>query len=83
MQVLVRPFATIREKTRCRRQSGRMSTFAVELHSGSRLKDLLESLGLGSMAGGVIAVSKGQILRQDSPLNEGEEVALFPHLAGG
>lgn len=82
MQVLVRPFATIREKTRCRRQLGRTSTFAVDLPSGSRLKDLLEILELDSVTG-VVAVSKGQVLRQDSPLNEGQEVALFPYLAGG
>ena len=82
MQVFVRPFATIREKTRCRQQFGRMSTFAVELQSGSRLKDLLEILELDAVAG-VVAVSKGQVLRQDSCLNEGQEVALFPYLAGG
>lgn len=82
MQVLVRPFATIREKVRCRPEFGNTSIFAIDLQSGSRLKDLLEILELDSLAG-VVAVSKGQVLRQDTPLNEGQELALFPYLAGG
>ena len=82
MQVIVRPFATVRDNARDRRQLGGVSTFAIDLPPRSCLKDLLEILGLNSEIG-VVAVSKGQVLRKDDALNEGQEVALFPYLAGG
>ena len=82
MRIIVRPFATIRENARDRGQLEGASTFAIDLLPRSCIKDLLEIIGLNPEIG-VVAVSKGQILRKDDALYEGQEVALFPYLAGG
>lgn len=82
MQIIVRPFATIRDNGRIRRLLGDVSTFEIDLQPRSRVKDLLEILDLDSEIG-VVVVSKGNVLGQDDCLDEGQEIALFPYLAGG
>lgn len=81
MRISVRPFATIRDLV-CIRHIGHGGLLSMDLPSGSRLRDLLEVFGLDSVTG-VVAVSKGRVLAKDSLLDEGQEVALFPYLAGG
>ena len=81
MKVLVRPFATIREVVGVP-QGEHLEPVPVDLPAGSRVLDLLAAFSLESEPG-IVAISEGRVLSGDSLLADGQEVALFPLLAGG
>lgn len=82
MQLMIRPFATIRDRMRNQEKLRDASTFGIELPPGSCVKDLLRILSLDSETG-IVAVSDGKILKKDDPLYQGQKISLFPYLSGG
>ncbi len=79
MKVRVKLFATLR-KYMPAGTSG--DTLTVELPDGAAARDAIATLGIPAAHARMI-VSKDEQLEPTSPLQDGQEISLFPPLAGG
>ncbi len=79
MKVTVTLYATL---TKYHPEGKGRETFSVELPEGSRIKDLLDHLGIGEREAKQVFI-KHKSCPEDYPLEEGERVAIFPPVAGG
>lgn len=61
---------------------GRQEISSLDLRPGATIADAVSSLGLDPASVG-IAVLDEKIASEDTPLKEGDELALYPPLAGG
>jgi len=57
-------------------------SFSVEMPGGSRVKDLLDHLGIKEGEAKQVFI-KHKSRTEDFPLEDGERVAIFPPVAGG
>lgn len=79
MHVKVKLYASLRKYA----PSGTAgSTFEVELPDGATLEDLMRTLNIPSDEARIAFVN-GLIREPDHPLKSGDEVGLFPPIAGG
>jgi len=54
----------------------------LKLPIGSTVQDAVDALGIPSDQAGML-VSKDEYVEADSPLSDGQELSIFPPLAGG
>jgi len=80
MQVRVKLMAALRGKLPPGSQGG-VATLAVE--DGATVKILLERLGISGGHIHLIMVNGEQATDRERPLQEGDEVTVFPPVAGG
>jgi len=59
-----------------------MSRLELDLPSGSRIEDVLRLLEVDEALEPVIALN-GVIAPEDTPLSDGDQVAVIPSVAGG
>jgi MoaE-MoaD fusion protein len=77
MQVNVLTFGPLAEKLGGREHK-------IEIPPNSSVRFLLEELGLDEWLGNGLSVSiNGNIVGEDEPISEGEEIALLPPVSGG
>lgn len=81
MQVYVRLFAALREAV------GR-ERLLVEVPEGATVREVVDQLaaqvpGMPHSAGAIYAAVNNQYVAPDTPVQEGDEVALFPPVSGG
>lgn len=79
MQVQVKLFATLRKYMP---PGSRGDTLTVEVAEGATITDLVAALGI-PLDHARMAVVRGEQLALDAVVPAGEEVNLFPPLAGG
>jgi molybdopterin converting factor small subunit len=79
MIVQVKLFATLRKYMPA---GARGDTLAVELPDGATVADLLVRLGIPSEHGRMVVAGGEQVALQ-ATLEDGQDVNLFPQLAGG
>jgi sulfur carrier protein ThiS len=77
MRVVVSAYGDLR-----RYLLGGMAERGVDLTVGATLADLVEALG-GGADDAVLARRGADVLREDSPLGEGDHVELFAPIGGG
>lgn len=77
MQVNVLTFGPLAEKLGGREHK-------IEIPPNSSVRFLLEEMGLDEWLGNGLSVSiNGNIVGEDEPISEGEEIALLPPVSGG
>ncbi len=76
MRVSVRLFAALREQAGARERT-------LELGDGARAADVWPALGLGDEPPGLRYAVNRRFAERDSPLADGDEVALIPPVSGG
>jgi molybdopterin converting factor small subunit len=76
--VTVRLFAALKKFL----PRGSESGVVLELPLGSTVQDAIDALGIPSDHAGML-VSKDEYIEADSPLSDGQELSVFPPLAGG
>lgn len=79
MRVQVRLFASLRKYLPAGYAG---DTLAVDVRDGATVTDVITALGMAPDHAKMI-VSDNQQLELSSPLRDGQEVSLFPPLAGG
>ncbi len=79
MKVTVTLYATL---TKYHPEGKRNEAFSVELPEGSRVKDLLDHLGIKEGEAKQVFI-RHKSRPEDFPLEDGERVAIFPPVAGG
>lgn len=78
MNVRVKLFATLRKYM----PAGAGDTLTLELPDGAAVSDAIAALGIPSDRARMI-VSNNEQLAPTSPLQDGQEINLFPPMAGG
>jgi MoaE-MoaD fusion protein len=76
VKVVVRLFAGLREQAGTGERD-------VELPEGAEVGDVWAQLGLGAEPAGLLYAVNQEYARRDSPLVDGDEVALIPPVSGG
>lgn len=79
MNVRVKLFASLRKYTPA---GAAGDTFTVEVPAGATVRDAIATLGIPSERARMI-VSKNVQLEPTAPLQDGQELDIFPPLAGG
>jgi molybdopterin converting factor small subunit len=80
MRVHLKLMAALRSKLPPDAKGG---TTQIELEAGARVATALEKLGIGSATVHLVMVNGEMEMNRDRPLAEGDELVVFPPVAGG
>ena len=80
MRVHVKLMAALRSKLPADTKGGRAE---IELDTGASVAAALERLGIGSAAVHLVMVNGGMESDRGRPLADGDELVVFPPVAGG